>query len=396
MGELGLQTEEIAFTNQKQEFVEQRVIQKEYVWRSQADNIGGIRNYYEKLKASSKEDEGPTFIVHKAPVEKKQDLENATFVVLCRDLDVYELLQTMQTVQDRFNNLFGYDWVILNDQDFGVEFITLVANFLMQGTVKFGRVPKDHWSYPSWIDLDLAQRQREIMDDKGVYNGGSESYRHMCRFFLGFFYKHPLLLGYQYYWRIEPGMKILCDINYDVFRFMRENSKKYAFGMSLFEYEQTIPTLWEHFKNFTRAYNPPEKESFGEMMDFVQNDDTSESYNHCHFWSNFEIADFSVFRNPHYQAFFNYLDKTGGFFYERWGDAPVHSLAVLWFLSKQDFWWFDDIGYSHPPYEQCPQSLTSRLQNRCSCDPREDYLFSFISCSPHLVHILHDDLIFYD
>lgn len=28
------------------------------------------------------------------------------------------------------------------------------------------------------------------------------------------------------------------------------------------------------------------------------------------------------------------VDKAGGFFYERWGDAPVHSIAAALFLRK--------------------------------------------------------------
>lgn len=39
------------------------------------------------------------------------------------------------------------------------------------------------------------------------------------------FYKHEYVKQYQYYWRIEPGIKIYCDLNYDVFKYMNENNK---------------------------------------------------------------------------------------------------------------------------------------------------------------------------
>ena len=51
--------------------------------------------------------------------------------------------------------------------------------------------------------------------------------------------------------------------------------------------------------------------------------------------SNFEIARIDFFTSPQYQEFFNYLDHLGGFFYERWGDAPVHSLALSLFAPKE-------------------------------------------------------------
>lgn len=77
-------------------------------------------------------------------------------------------------------------------------------------------------------------------------------------------------------------------------------------------------------------------------------------YNLCHFWSNFEIAAFDFFRSAAYMAYFNYLDALGGFFYERWGDAPIHSLAALAFLSKHEIHFMDEIGYNHPPFGHCP------------------------------------------
>jgi hypothetical protein len=35
-----------------------------------------------------------------------------------------------------------------------------------------------------------------------------------------------------------------------------------------------------------------------------------------------------------YEEYFRYLDQTGGFFYERWGDAPVHSLGAVMLLNS--------------------------------------------------------------
>ena len=42
-----------------------------------------------------------------------------------------------------------------------------------------------------------------------------------------------------------------------------------------------------------------------------------ESYNMCHFWSNFEIAKLSWFRSKEYQDFFQMMDRSGGFWMER-------------------------------------------------------------------------------
>jgi hypothetical protein len=62
-------------------------------------------------------------------------------------------------------------------------------------------------------------------------------------------------------------------------------------------------------------------------------------------WSNFEIADMDFWRGPAYTAYFNHLEANGGFYYERWGDAPVHSIAAALFLPQREIHFFEEIGY---------------------------------------------------
>lgn len=44
----------------------------------------------------------------------------------------------------------------------------------------------------------------EYLGAIGVGKGWMVSYRHMCRWNSGFFYKHPRLKDFDWYWRIEP------------------------------------------------------------------------------------------------------------------------------------------------------------------------------------------------
>lgn len=69
--------------------------------------------------------------------------------------------------------------------------------------------------------------------------------------------------------------------------------------------------------------------------------------------------------------FFDHLDKQGGFFYERWGDAPVHSIAASLFLAKDEIHFFDDIAYFHSPFEHCPMTEERRTDLNCNCSPED-------------------------
>lgn len=79
-----------------------------------------------------------------------------------------------------------------------------------------------------------------------------------------------------------------------------------------------------------------------------------EDYNLYHFWSNFEIARVDLWDNPIYESYFQYLEESGGFYKERWGDAPVHSLAVGFMLDLKEVHYFRDIGYQHTTIAHCP------------------------------------------
>lgn len=47
----------------------------------------------------------------------------------------------------------------------------------------------------------------------------------MCRYQSGFFFRHPLTQDLDYYWRVEPGIELYCDVDYDPFLFMQMNNK---------------------------------------------------------------------------------------------------------------------------------------------------------------------------
>ena len=96
------------------------------------------------------------------------------------------------------------------------------------------------------------------------------------------------------------------------------------------------------------------------------------------------IEHLSTFRCPHreaYTAFFNHLDATGGFYYERWGDAPVHSIAASLFLQKDQIHFFEEIGYEHNPYTHCPRDESVWKKGRCSCDPGRSFDYDGYSCT---------------
>jgi hypothetical protein len=78
--------------------------------------------------------------------------------------------------------------------------------------------------------------------------------------------------------------------------------------------------------------------------------------------------------------YFSSLDQDGGFFYERWGDAPVHSIAAATMLKKEQIHFFNEIAYYHVPFTHCPSDEQTRLDLRCHCKPEENFDWKGYSC----------------
>ncbi|CAG8479665.1 5801_t:CDS:2 [Acaulospora colombiana] len=199
----------------------------------------------------------------------------AAFVVLIRNGDLHSFRATMRQLEDRYNHKYNYPYVFLNNEPFTEEF-KMLTSAMTKSKTEYGLIPRKHWSVPEMIDLDRVNRNMAKMRENNVIYGDSLPYRHMCRFESGFFYRHELLEKYDYYWRVEPGVQFYCDLDFDPFMYMKENDIKYGFTISLYEYPNTIPTLWESVKEFSKKY--PEYIEKDNLMEFISNDD-GVSYN---------------------------------------------------------------------------------------------------------------------
>ncbi|ORZ26189.1 nucleotide-diphospho-sugar transferase [Absidia repens] len=352
---------------------------------------------------------------NRRPVQLNKDIPDnkrakGVIVILARNSNLHGVRASLRQFEARINHRFHYPYVFLNEEPFTDEFKHYV-NLLISSTAQYGLIPRQildqhrvgpptghvptWWGYPDHIDQEKAKLKREEMaalESPPPY-ADSESYRHMCRFQSGFFFRHPLLDGYDYYWRVEPDVDFYCDVDYDVFQLMKDKGFKYGWNIAIQEIPETIQTLWAATRRFLQRFPAygvfdSEQSLLTWIMKFDENQ--IDDYNGCHFWSNFEIGSLDFFRSKPYLDFFDHLDQEGGFFYERWGDAPVHSIAAALLLKKSEIHFFNDIGYNHPPIAHCPTE--SYLQEKCHCDPAINIDWKDGSCAipykdidPHFV-----------
>jgi mannosyltransferase len=292
---------------------------------------------------------------------------NATLISLVRNQEVDALFKSILSVEATFNHKFHYPWTFFNDNDFTSDFKTKVLR-ATGGRSTFVKLDPHDWNIPEWIDEGSAKQKMAELEAAGTQYASKMSYHNMCRWYSGPFFTNPSIANYTYYWRVEPGTEYFCDIDYDVFAWMEEHDKDYGFTINLYDDPKTIRTLWNATRNFLDE-NPSFVSTNNAMQWLLQESRSDHNaltggYSTCHFWSNFEIGSLDFFRSERYQKYFQHLDKLGGFYYERWGDAPVHSVALAMMTDRSRIHWFKDIGYFHFPYYNCPNSAKCK-----GCEP---------------------------
>ncbi|PHH63463.1 hypothetical protein CDD81_5842 [Ophiocordyceps australis] len=318
-----------------------------------------------------------------APDAKDNDRIPATLLALVRNEEVDDMVQSMIDLESTWNHKFNYPWTFFNDVPFTQEF-KKKTQAVTKAKCNYELIPKEHWKTPAWIDKDIYDESTKILEESGVQYANKISYHQMCRWNSGMFYRHPALAETRYYWRVEPNVHFFCDVDYDVFAYMYDNNKTYGFTINLYDDPKTLPTLWPETVKFLSdnpSYVVHDKSALKWLTDDTKrpnHNKKAQGYSTCHFWSNFEVADMEFWRSNVYQDYFDHLDRAGGFFYERWGDAPVHSIALGLWEDSSKIHWFRDIGYQHIPFFNCPNSpkcrgcVTGRLTDGEAWLHRED------------------------
>ena len=187
----------------------------------------------------------------------------------------------------------------------------------------------------------------------------------------------------------------------DPFIHMERANKTYGFTIAVKELRETVPNifryasaykrvnnltsqgLWEMFAEPASAAedvslpedNPKHKKPLpeeilssepgqGGVPDVDPEAMEGETYNMCHFWSNFEIARLDWFRSKEYNDFFDMMDRSGGFWMERVRFDPVYS----------------NDSTDQPPVGGCTNTLP---RSRCSTGSSEHTLLPRHRISAH-------------
>lgn len=94
----------------------------------------------------------------------------------------------------------------------------------------------------------------------------------------------------DYMWRFEAGTEYICPLHEDPFQYMYDNKKTTSFSMALYEYQETIPSLFSTVLKFADQHKDwiQPRQDPNTLWHFVLNDQNG--FNGCHLWNNLQVT----------------------------------------------------------------------------------------------------------
>ncbi len=193
-----------------------------------------------------------------------------------------------------------------------------------------------HFSLPAWLTPEQA---RELPWRVG--------YCHMCQWFSGDIFSHPRLRAVDWYLRLDIDSYILSPVEDDPFRRLEKAGKSYGYLTTFYEEVQVSNGLAEAVDRFVRDKKI--------VPTFLQKHLTKDGqWNRMSFYTNFEIAQLDFWRSPDFARFWEFINTERGIYLNRWGDAPLHFIALSLMVEEERIARLDGIGYRHVNYFSVP------------------------------------------
>ena len=245
--------------------------------------------------------------------------------------------KSIRALHQNFNRRFRYPIVVFVESD-----LDSVADRRRIGEM----VPTDgesppppvyvqvvHFKIPDYVNTSLVPRMAGFGSRKRTIG-----YRHMCRFHAGGVYDQPIVRspGLEYGWRLDDDSLIRRPINYDLFQVMRDGGYQYGYRQINKGWSPVDYALWDAVDQYLNS-TPSLKPTFYRQW----------PKNAARYFNNFEVSALRVWMSAQYRDYFNFVDRLGGIYYYKWGDAAIKTIAVTLFIPRDRTHRFTGIAYSH-------------------------------------------------
>ena len=273
-------------------------------------------------------------VLRKWPSEKPR----AAFYYLANRLRSGWLINALQHLKKNFNSEYKYPVILFHEPDFTERQKHLIRS-CVNDSIFFQEVKMKVSSYLT----------RPVPKD--IHCGGkSVGYKNMCRFQAKTVYEQPIIQGFDYLFRMDDDSILTYPVEFDIFKYMNSHNLVYGYRGIASEKHQCVKGLWEAATHYINKHN-------------IQ----TQFFNSWHhgriYYNNFEISKSDLWLSRKYREFMDYIDKLGGIYYHRWGDAPIKSIAVSMFVPLNRTHHFGNVPYQHGTFVPVVTDTDRKLQD---------------------------------
>ncbi|XP_013387244.1 O-glycoside alpha-1,2-mannosyltransferase omh1 [Lingula anatina] len=286
-----------------------------------ADNINGEPSDKEEAKRSSYELERFNNMLKAWPVNKPKA---AIYILVKSSRFTSTLKDGLDRLDRYFNDIYHYPLVLFHETGVSDTDIASIRSWT-RSDVYFQLVK---FSVPKWINETKLEGDIAKAGDKRY------GYRHMCRFHAISMQVTPIMRLVDYYWRLDDDSRLIGQVPFDLFKFMAKGNLTYGYVHMSPENPDYVVGLYPRVNSYLT--NKQIQPTFFRKL-----------HRNRYFFNNFELASLHFWRSKNVSEFLNALDRSGGFYYHRWGDAVVKTLVVSIFAPIGSVYQFTEVPYVH-------------------------------------------------
>jgi len=242
---------------------------------------------------------------------------------------------SLELLYKNFNNKYRYPVLVTTfGKQYSKRFIRNVHKKI-DPRIKFIELSKP--KIPAHIkEEELFYHKKEIDYVKRRFPKSRVGFLHANQFATGEIQKHPEIGQYDYLLKMDDDTFIVDKIDFDIFKFMKDNNYKLGpFNTKRYDYKTSLECeigLRDLVKKYIKDNNiKPISES---ALDKEGN------------WDSFGIFDptiwdLNIFRNENWEKWWNYVNQSGGIYKNRWGDQEIHILYTRMYYPESAWHDFD-------------------------------------------------------
>lgn len=250
-----------------------------------------------------------------------------------------------------FNKKYNYPIIILHEGDYDETSQQEILKSIRENhrhCVSFKQIDKSDFEIPAHIDKEKLQK---IVDLQPVPYWRDIKYRSMCYFWIKHFHKYTT--DFDYVMRLDDDSIIEEPILYDLFEIMQKNDYIYIsniihidcgicnYGMKdLFAPFVNSEKLEKMFIDSKLKNTSPVFEKLRQLYKIVEDKDLDQNEEISNpmplmFYNNFFITNTKFWQRNDVKNMIDIIDKHGGIFYYRYGDAPLQTIIVSMFANDK-------------------------------------------------------------